>query len=449
MAEPPNDTDLLREFVLGLAEWMVAAEDSVDRVNTTLQEVVRAYGGEDFDIVVLPTFILASSGGGGIQRLALRSTRPGGIRFDQIAALYQLVERAKVAALTPREGIEQLNALASLRAQHGWPIRVLGHGVLTAGLALLLTPTWQGTLIAFAIGLLIGLAKLVRSPTLQLVFPVAAAFVSGVIVLAIAPFIPVGDPLRLMIAPLVTLLPGGALTTATMELASRQMIAGSARLVTGFVQLGLLAFGILAAAGVTGMTRDGYQALDDGVTLPPWIGVGGVLLFAVGIYLHFSAPGRSFGWILLVLAVAYSAQLLGTALAGPTVGGLLGAAAMSPVVLWIGTLKHGAPTQLTFLPAFWMLVPGAAGLLGLTEAIGAGSGADDFVDALVSILAIALGVLVGTAIYRFARQGAHEIAEIRIELPAPAVVARPNEWARLLPGTPNSVWGRKRPGASG
>lgn len=446
MAETSSETDLLREFVLGLAEWMVAADDSVDRVDSSIQDVVRAYGGEDFEIVVLPTFVLASTGSGGVERLALRSTRPGGIRFDQIAALYELVERAKSASLTPREGIEQLNAISSMSARHGWAVRVLGHGVLTAGLSLLLAPTWQGALIAFAIGILIGLAKLIRSPTLQLVFPVVAAFVSGVIVLALAPHIPIGDPLRLMIAPLVTLLPGGVLTTATMELASRQMIAGSARLVTGFVQLGLLAFGILAAAGVSGMTQEGYGALADAPTLPLWIGVVGVLLFAVGIYLHFSAPGRSFGWILLVLAVAYTAQLIGTALAGPVVGGLLGAAAMAPVVLWIGTLAHGAPTQLTFLPAFWLLVPGAAGLVGLTEALGTGSGAADFIDALVSILAIALGVLLGTAVYRFVRDGAQELAGIRIELPEPQEIVPPSRWSRFLPGTPHSIWRRERRG---
>lgn len=444
MTETSNDTDLLREFVLGLAEWMVAAEDSVDRVNVTLQDIARAYGGHDFQIVVLPTFILAGTGTGGVERLSLRSTRPGGIRFDQIAALYELVERAKSASLTPAEGIAQLNAITSMRPRHGWLVRALGHGVLTVGLSLLLAPTWQGAVIAFGIGVLIGLAKLIRSPTLQLVFPVVAAFVSGAIVLALAPHVPVGDPLRLMIAPLVTLLPGGVLTTATMELASRQMIAGSARLVTGFVQLGLLAFGILAAAGVTGMASDGYGALGDATLLPPWIGAIGVLLFAAGIYLHFSAPGRSFGWILLVLGVAYAAQLAGTALAGPTVGGLLGAAVMSPLVLWIGTLAHGAPTQLTFLPAFWLLVPGAAGLVGLTEALGAGGGAADFVDALVSILAIALGVLIGTAVYQFARQGAEEIAGIHIEVPTPTDAAHPRAWRRLLPGSPNSLWGRSR-----
>ena len=46
------------------------------------------------------------------------------------------------------------------------------------------------------------------------------------------------DPgLRTLIAPLVTFLPGGVLTTATVELASGEMVAGASRLVFGSVQL--------------------------------------------------------------------------------------------------------------------------------------------------------------------------------------------------------------------
>ena len=36
-------------------------------------------------------------------------------------------------------------------------------------------------------------------------------------------------------APLVTLLPGGLLAIATMEIAAGQMVSGASRLVTGFV----------------------------------------------------------------------------------------------------------------------------------------------------------------------------------------------------------------------
>ncbi|WP_350348630.1 threonine/serine exporter family protein [Agromyces sp. G08B096] len=441
---------VLRRFLLGLAEGMNAAQESVDRIRDTMNQVARAYGRADTDFVVLPTVIIVETGSGEEGRVALRSAINPSFRFDQIAALYELVARAHTASIEPEEGIRRLNEIGAMRPRHPWPVRVFGHAVLTTGLALLLTPTWEGALVAFGLGALLGLGKLIRSPTLQLVFPVVAAFVSAMAVFLLAQVIPIGDPIRLLIAPLVTFLPGGVLTTATMELAAGQMIAGASRLVTGLVQLALLSFGILAAGTVAGVGASGYVPLEAVGQFPWWTAAGGVLLIAIGDLLHFSAPGRTFGWVLLALSVAYAGQALGTLVAGATVSGFVGALAMTPLVLWIATLKRGVPTQLTFLPAFWLLVPGAAGLVGLTEAIGTTRGLEDFAEALTSVMSIALGVLMGTALYRFVHHGAEELSNFHVDLPAALQeTEEPPFWARLLPGTPRTFWRRPRRGPAG
>ncbi|WP_353807321.1 threonine/serine ThrE exporter family protein [Agromyces sp. SYSU T00194] len=428
------DAATLRRFLLGIAEGLNAALESVDRVDETMRAIARAYGADDTDFVVLPTVILVQSEQDGTDRVALRTTRVTALRFDQIAALYDLVGRARRAAVDPAAGIDELNRIGAMRPRHPWFVRVLGHAILTTGLAMLLTPTWQGALVAFGLGAVLGLAKLVRSPTLALVFPVAAAFASATVVFLLAPHVAVGDPIVLLIAPLVTFLPGGVITTATMELAAGQMIAGASRLVTGLVQLALLAFGILAAGTMLGVGDASYVALEASVRFPWWTAVLGVLLIAVGDLLHFSAPGRTFGWVLLSLSVAYVGQVVGAGLAGPAVGGFLGALAMTPLVLWVSGLRIGAPAQLLFLPAFWLLVPGASGLAGLTEAIGTTEGVADFAQALISIMAIALGVLIGTAAHGAARRGVQQVANLYVEPAEPDadVDDRPT-WLRWLP----------------
>ncbi|MEF3404594.1 threonine/serine ThrE exporter family protein [Agromyces sp. CCNWLW203] len=444
------DQALLRRFLLGLAEGMNAAADSTDKIRDTLLKVSGAYGRDDTDIVVLPTVILIETGGGDSGRVAIRSSVNASFRFDQIAALYRLIDVAGRAEITPLDGIARLNEIGAMKPSHGWVVRTFGHAVLTTGLALLLAPTWEGALVAFVLGAFIGVAKLVRSPTLQIVFPVFAAFACAAAVFLIAPHFAIGDPIRLLIAPLATFLPGGVLTTAVVELAAGQMLAGASRLVFGLVQLSLLAFGILAAGTLVGVGSSSYVPLDVGEALPWWVAVFGVLLFAIGNYLHFSAPPRTFGWVLLVLFVAYTGQVVGGILIGPTVSGFIGALVMTPVVLWIATLRHGAPSQLTFLPAFWLLVPGAAGLVGLTEAIGTTRGYEDFAEALTSIMSIALGVLIGTALYRVAHHGAEELADFHIDVPAALVEEQaPPFWARLLPGTPRSIWGGRRRSQTG
>lgn len=439
------DRTILRTFLLGLAEGMNAAADSVDHIHEALVRVARAYGRDDTDVVVMPTVIIVQTGHGEEGHVALRSAVNASFRFDQIAELYRLVGEAERAEIDPLDGIHRLNEIGAMKPAHGWLVRTFGHAVLVTGLALLLAPTWQGAIIAFGLGAFVGLAKLVRSPTLQLVFPVFAAFACALVVFLIAPYVEIGDPIRLLIAPLATFLPGGVLTTAVAELAVGQMLSGASRLVFGMVQLALLAFGILAAGTVVGVASTSYSPLEASAPFPWWTAILGVLLFAVGNYLHFSAPRRTFGWVLFVLVVAYAGQAVGTALIGSTVSGFIGAVAMTPVVLWIASLRNGAPSQLTFLPAFWLLVPGAAGLVGLTEAVGTAHGLEDFADALTAIMSIALGVLIGTALYRVVHHGAEELAEFHIDVPAALAEERePPFWARLVPGTPRSLWGGRR-----
>ena len=119
-----------------------------------------------------------------------------------------------------------------------------------------------------------GLLKLPRLATLDLIFPVVAAFLVATTVFAFTQHTGLGDnPVRILIPPLATFLPGGVLTIATVELAAGQMIAGASRLVTGMVQLGLLAFGIVAAASLVGV--DQQALIDDPVNrLGPWAPVG-------------------------------------------------------------------------------------------------------------------------------------------------------------------------------
>ncbi|WP_394553434.1 threonine/serine exporter ThrE family protein [Agromyces sp. MMS24-JH15] len=444
MALESENAEVLRRFLVGLAEGMVAAQDAADRITETMRRITRAYGLDDTDTFVLPTLIIVATGGEDAAKIGIRATRTTTLRFDQIAALYELLARAEEGAVDPRDGIERLNEIGAMHPRSRWPLRVLGHALLVAGLALLLAPTWQGVLIAFGLGAVLGLAKLIRSPTLQLVFPIVAAFASALTVFLLAPYVELGDPIRLMIAPLATFLPGGALTTGTAELAAGQMISGSARLVTGLVQLGLLSFGIIAAGTVVGVSSSSYEPLVTTEPFPLWAAAIGLVCFAVGNFLHFAAPWRTFGWVFIGILIAYAGQAVSSVLIGAPVSGFVGAVAMTPYVLWVASLRHGAPSQLTFLPAFWVLVPGAAGLVGLTEAIQSPNGGlDEFAGALVSVMSIALGVLIGTALYRWARHSAEEVATFHIELPTFRTPEESPLWSRFLPGTPRSFWGRR------
>ena len=390
--------------MLELGRALSLAGTAVSETQERLTAIAAATGGHDARVVVLPTALMVAFGRAGWATLESTPQHAPTLRLDQISALYDLVHEAERGEVEPSEGLRRLRAIHAMPPRHGVLVTVIAYAVMSAGLCLVLKPSARDVAIAGAFGAVVGAIALATRgrPTLTAVAPVLSATVVSALAFEMVSRGAADPGLRPLIAPLVTFLPGAALTTATVELASGEMVAGASRLVFGFVQLLLLAFGIVAGAELVGLPSEAVLH-DDRTDLlgwwAPWLGVV-VFGFAVGLY--FSAPRGALRWLLVVLLVAWVGQLVGERLVGAGVSGFVGALVMTPVALAIARLRHGPPSQVTFLPAFWLLVPGALGLIGVTEIVGdpASAGIEDLVKPLGSIVSIALGVLCGASIFR-------------------------------------------------
>ena len=127
-----------------------------------------------------------------------------------------------------------------------------------------------------------------------------------------------------------------------------------------------------------------------------------------------SAPARSFPGLVVVLYSAAIGQFVGNTLFSGQVSAFVGALVMTPVAYWVSLLPSAMPPRASFLPGFWLLVPGALGLIGLTQVAGdaGGAGAQDLVNTVVSIFAIALGVLCGTLLLRWGATTGRAIGDL-------------------------------------
>jgi uncharacterized membrane protein YjjP (DUF1212 family) len=401
----PTEADGARElqrFVVQLGAAMNASGQPAHAVQERLTAVARAYGAHSVTVSAFPTYLLVTMGRDEPATLELTSALAGSPRLDQIAALDRLLHEAEHGAVPPADGLRRLDEIGEMHPRFQEPLRVIGYAVLSVGVCLILRPAPREVPAAALFGALVGFLRSIgkRQPTLQVLMPVIAAFaVSSLGALALKHDLT--DPgLRAVVASLVVFLPGAALTTAVLELAAGQMISGSSRLVSGGVQLALLAFGILAGIQAVGIPS--AQVLSGSHKLlgawSPWLGV---LVFAGGVVVAYSASARSFPSLLVVLYAAWSAQVLANVILGGYISALIGATVMTLVAVLVSRWPSAMPAHASFLPGFWLLVPGALGLIGVTELAGGGGG-EDIVVTVGSIFAVALGVLCGTQLLAWA-----------------------------------------------
>jgi uncharacterized membrane protein YjjP (DUF1212 family) len=388
------------EFAVQLGAALVACGAPVDYVERILVDVSRRYD-VDFGYSVLPTGLIALGHDGSSTVASIAATDPASYRFDQISALFAIVDDALDGTVSATDGIARLGDIDRLRPRFGPVATVAAHVVLTVGLAMLMKASWLSLALVSGLGLWIGLLRLVavRHPTFNRLLPAIGAFTVALAAVVVERNVQHTEGLNLLVPPLVTFLPGAMLTVGAVELTSGSIVAGSSRLIAGVLQLFLLSFGIVAALGIINPPHAESLIDVDPVLIGRWAPWVGVLLFGLGAAVHFSAAVSSYPALVTVLYAAFASQLFTNQLIGTYFAGFVGAIVAVLASAVLRRHAHGPPVFVTFLPAFWLLVPGALSLIGVASfAVGAPS--DDVGTALFTILAVALGVVAGLSAVR-------------------------------------------------
>ncbi|HTZ85955.1 MAG TPA: threonine/serine exporter family protein [Solirubrobacteraceae bacterium] len=383
-----------------LGSSLVATGEAVSDIERRLLEAATAYGYPHTRVVVLPTAVAIAGGPREPATLATPEFQGGAgtaLRLDQVTEVLNVARSAANGELPADKGMEALSNVRKMPRRHNSIVRTLAYVVVTLGIGLIIRPSAELLPSYLVLGLLVAILRLgaSRVPGLSSILPVLAAGAVSAIAFGVAGrYGP--EPLEALIPPLVLFLPGALLTTATVDLASNEVVAGASRFLAGLLQLALLALGIVAGAALVGVTAAKVPSRPLHL-LGMWAPLVGVLVFGVGTALQHSAPRRSLPWLLLVLYAAWAGQLIGAALFGALLSGFVGGLVVASLATFIERFPSAPPALVSFLPAFWLLVPGALGLIGVTQLVGDDTvaGATTFVDALISIIAIALGIIVG------------------------------------------------------
>jgi uncharacterized membrane protein YjjP (DUF1212 family) len=360
----------LEDFILALGRAQLAAGYPVDDVTTTLNAVARAYDRTDFGIFVLPNAVMVDDPVVGRARVIPEGNDH--LRLDQAADVHEIAAQARLGTLDLAQGTRELEELPEKPPRFPPWLSIVGYGLASAGFALVFRLSLWGVVMAAILGLFVGILQAYTRtrPNLAPLVPPIAATLCSFAVFGFASLIDQEvQPLRVVAAPLITLIPGAALTRATQELASGHVVSGASRLIASIVQILILTFGVLVGSMLARVSPYDLTDLTE-TQLPLWAAWIGAAVYAVGQALAFNEPRGALVPVVILLLIAFSIQqVVSVALDAVIAAGLAATVALFLAIVIQDRGKRQMPAFVLFSPVFWLLVPGSLGLVALTEAL--------------------------------------------------------------------------------
>lgn len=390
----------LLECLRKIGKGLIASGTSVGLVENTLTRIALAYDVQ-CEIVALPNILMIKIGQAAHKLTDFTVQRPTSLPLNQISALTELIDRVMKKEILLAEASREVDRIFIMPPRFNSVIVTAGYVIAVVGLTLLFRPDLRAVLVTAGTGLLVGWLLLLfdKWPRFNLLLPILASALVSWIIFVLTQKALVFGPANLVIPPLVIFLPGAILTTGMIELASMHLISGSARLMYGAATLFLLFIGISVGLNLSGLPSILVSPYEASV-FPWWAPILGTLLFGIGTFLRLSGANRDLFWMLVVLYIAMFGQMVGEQLSGSYVGAFLGAMLMALSSELIARSPRRTPALVSQSLAFWFLVPGARGLLSVTNLL-----SDDIQSAVIGlgemvtlITVIALGVFVGTLV---------------------------------------------------
>jgi uncharacterized membrane protein YjjP (DUF1212 family) len=404
-ATAPGDTPDAIEFVLDLARALHRYGTPAHRLEEALLECCRRLG-MSAEVFTTPTTIIMSFGEPEELRTRMMRVEGGELDMSKLERVDALADAVAGRRVTPTQGVHDLAAILAAPRQFGHALSTLSHGVTAGSLAVFFGGSLADVAIAALIGLTLGLlAQYAQRSTdqarvFELVGAAFAAFAAGIassMWYAIAPSI-------IVVAALLILLPGMSLTVAMTELATRNLMSGTARLMSAVIVLLELVVGVALGERAAGALVQIHHAIP--VPLPEWSRWIALAASAVGVAIIVQAQPRAFGWIVAACVTGYVGSRAGEAWLGGSAGVLGGQLGVMVGAFALGVLANvyarrlERPAQVVAVPAMLLLVPGSMGFRGMASLLDHDTltGVESVFAMFVFAFAIVAGLLIANAV---------------------------------------------------
>jgi uncharacterized membrane protein YjjP (DUF1212 family) len=351
-------------FCLEIGKALHSFGTPAHRFEEAMHRLVASLGLQG-DFLAHPTAFFAELRSGPRREVFIVRAEPGETNLEKLVSIQALVKEVIGGNLPIEEAAARVRDVVAQAPRFGRTTVAASFGLSSAMAARFFGGGWREMVLSGLLGVLIALLTFWTSKQHHLaqVLVLLAATFAGFGGVVAAHFIPHTAAFTITLAGIVILLPGLKLTVALREVATGNLVAGSARLVDAVMILMMLAFGVVLGRQVAMQFASAFRE-SASLPLAAWTEWVALLAAPLAYVVLFQARKRDFGWILLASVVAFISSRLGSAWLGPELGAGLGAMALGIAANLFGRQTR-LPNQIMELPGLLLLVPGSIGFRGL------------------------------------------------------------------------------------
>jgi uncharacterized membrane protein YjjP (DUF1212 family) len=308
-----------------------------------------------------PTGIFASFGAPEEQRTSLIRVEPGQVNLEKLTLLDDLTNQVILGNISSAEGASRIDDIVAAPPRYGPLLSAACFGLASGTASRFIGGGWREVLASTMIGITLGLLALIaeRSKTVSRVFEPVAAILASSLAIVAAQFFPPISIYITTLAGLIVLIPGLTLTIAITEIAMRNLISGTARLMGAALLFLEIGFGVALGSQIIRLLP-AMPLFKRSIILPYWTEWIALLLAPFAFTVLFKARPKDLGLIAAAGIVGFGGARLGTFLLGPELGVCLGALLLGIASNLYARLLN-RPAAVALLPGLMLIVPGSIG----------------------------------------------------------------------------------------
>jgi len=296
------------------------------------------------------------------QHIQIERVQPAGGDLGKLELIDALVDQVENGDRTFREARKDLTKILHMGPNYAHLTSLIAAVIISASFAALMSSNINNVIVSgLATIVIFYLTKLGgKSDRLSNTMEIVAAMLAGIMATGIAATgIKINVPF-VILSTIVVFIPGLALTTALSEIASRDLVSGTSKLVHAVMNLFKLYFGSILGVGI-GVLLWGSgagESLHDIQNLPDWKTLPAIILLAVSLTITFNIRPQQMFWCLLAALIGFYIARTGEQNFGVAAGMFLGAFCVGIFANFYGN-RRSIPSSIILSNGLVVLVPGS------------------------------------------------------------------------------------------